>query len=198
MTWQVFDFCQPGRNKYGLPPPFVHKGCLTTGITLNKIVHLAHFSFLNDFAIINLRHTSAVWLLSEWEETHSDLIRMPVVSFRANVHDAPTSGQLAQKGLPGYDQSETCLQQGMETLVNGAWAFVVRPLLGTPSSWNCMRSWERRKGDSEGCGTKKFCSMSEALTQMAVSSFGFCHQEAQRQIGDSNLSNCPFSYDPQI
>lgn len=80
----------------------------------------------------------------------------------------------------------------------GAWALVVRPLLGTPSSGNCMRSGGRRKGDSEGCGTKKFCSKSEALTQMAVSSFGFGHQEAQKQTGDSNLSNCPFSYDLQI
>ena len=33
---------------------------------------------------------------------------------------------------------------------------------------------------------------------MAVSSFGFGHQEAQSQTGDSNLSNCPFSYDLQI
>lgn len=77
-------------------------------------------------------------------------------------------------------------------------AFVGRPLLGTPSSGNCMRSGERRKGDCEGCGTKRFCSRSEAVMQMTVSPFGFGHQEAQRQTGDSNLSDCLFSYDLQI
>lgn len=34
--------------------------------------------------------------------------------------------------------------------------------------------------------------------QMTVSPFGFGHQEAQRQTGDSNLSDCLFSYDLQI
>ena len=48
MTWQVFDFCQPGRNEYGLPPPCVHKGCLTTGITPNKIVHLSSICHVPD------------------------------------------------------------------------------------------------------------------------------------------------------
>lgn len=65
-------------------------------------------------------------------------------------------------------------------------AFIGRPLLGTLPSGNCRRSGERRKSDSEGCGTKTFCNKSEAVTQMTVYPFGFGHQEAQRQTGNSD------------
>lgn len=71
-------------------------------------------------------------------------------------------------------------------------------LLGAQSSGNCMRGGESRRGDSEGCGTKMFCSKSEAVMQRIVSPFGFGHQEALRQTGGSTLSNCLFSYDLQI
>lgn len=51
--------------------------------------------------------------------------------------------------------------------------FIGWPLLGAPSCGNCMRSGEMRKGDSEVCVTKMFCSKSEAVVWRTVSPFGF-------------------------
>lgn len=52
-------------------------------------------------------------------------------------------------------------------------AVVEQPLLGAPSSGKCALGLEKAGKVTEGCGTKLFCSKSEAVMQMTVFPFWF-------------------------